>query len=77
MENKNTISKLIDHTRKIEENNNINIKYSSSISSLINSDLEQLIDRDLEEKLQELNKRIKDINQLTAELLEDLSKRHN
>lgn len=78
MVNKNPISQLINHTRKIEETNQTNIEYSSTISSLVNSDsCNQVIDKELETKLKKLNSKISDINKLTSELLNDLSKRHN
>lgn len=78
MANKNTISEIINSTRKIEENNHINIEYTSNISSLISSNaIEQIVDKELEEKIYNLNRQVKDINKLTSELLNDLSMRHN
>lgn len=78
MAKKNTISEIINQTRKIEENNNTNIEYTSNISSLVNSDnYNQVIDKELETKLNKLNRQINDINKLTSELLSDLSRRHN
>ena len=78
MANKNTISEIINATRKIEENNHNNIEYTSNISSLINGNgLEQVIDKELEDKLNDLNRQIKDIHKLTSKLLDDLSMRHN
>ncbi|NLY45923.1 MAG: hypothetical protein GX053_08070 [Tissierella sp.] len=78
MANKNTISEIMNETRKIEENNHTNIEYTSNISSLINSNnLSQTLDKDLEDKLNILNKQVNDINKLTSELLTELSKRHN
>lgn len=78
MANKNTMSEIINQTRKIEENNHNNIRYTSIISSLINSKgIDKIIDKELEDKFYNLNKQIKDINKLTAELLNDLSMRHN
>ena len=78
MANKNTISEIINQTRKIEENNSINMGYTVNISSLINSNaLNPSIDKELENKLNNLNKQIHDINKLTSELLNELSKRHN
>lgn len=78
MANKNTLSEIINETRKIEENNHISMEYTSNISSLINSnDIIQTLDKNLEDKLNTLNKQVKDINKLTSELLTELSKRHN
>ena len=49
MANKNPISQLINQTRKIEENNQINIEYSSTISSLVKcANYNQIIDKKLE-----------------------------
>ncbi len=78
MTSKNTISEIINATRKIEKNNHNNIEYTSNISSLINgNDLEQVVDKELEDRLKNLNRQINDINKLTADLLNDLSMRHN
>lgn len=78
MANKNTISEIMEQTRKIEKNNYISIGYTSSISSLLDSNnLEQIVDKELEDKLINLDRQIKDINKLTSDLLNDLSKRHN
>jgi polyhydroxyalkanoate synthesis regulator phasin len=78
MANKNTISEIINQTRKIEKNNHTNIEYTSNISSLINSNsFEKTVDKELEKKIYNLKKQIKDINKLTSELLDDLSMRHN
>ncbi|MDR7869221.1 MAG: hypothetical protein RIN55_00060 [Tissierellaceae bacterium] len=78
MANKNTISEIINQTRKIEENNHTNIEYTSNISSLISTNsLDKIVDKELEEKIHNLNKQIKDINKLTSELLDELSMRHN
>lgn len=78
MANKNPISQLINQTRKIEENNQINIEYSSTISSLVKcANYNQIIDKKLESKLKKLNSQINDINKLTSDLLNDLSKRYN
>lgn len=78
MSNKNIISEIINHTRKIEENNHTNTEYTANISSLINyNNLNKSIDKDLEDKLNRLNKQVKNINTLTSELLNELSKRCN
>ena len=78
MANKNTISEIMEQTRKIEKNNHISIGYTSNISSLLDSNnLEQIVDKELEDKLINLDRQIKDINKLTSDLLNDLSKRHN
>ena len=78
MTHKNTISEIINETRKIENNNHTNIQCFSNIGSLINSnDLSQTLDKNLEDKIDLLNKQMNDINHLTSELLNDLSKRHN
>lgn len=78
MANKNTISEIINETRKIEYNNHTNIEYTSNISSLIDSNnLRQTLDKELENKINLLNRQISDINKLTSEVLNDLSKRHN
>lgn len=76
MENKNTMEQIIAQARKIEENNNTNMGYTTSINSLLNSNA-VTEDAQLGEKINKLNRQIKDINDLTNDLLNDLSKRHN
>lgn len=78
MENKNAIEEIINQTKQIEENNNNNMEYTTSIGMLLSSnDLGRTKDRDLSDKFNKLNKQIEDINSLTQELLGDLNKRHN
>ena len=78
MTNKNTISDIINETRKIEDNNHTNIHFYSKITSLIDSNnLGQTLDKNLEDKIKLLNRQMNDINHLTSEILNDLSKRHN
>ena len=76
MENKNTMEQIIAQARKIEENNNTNMGYTTSINSLLNSNA-VTEDAQLGEKINKLNRQIKDINDLTNDLLNYLSKRHN
>lgn len=78
MENKNAIEEIINQTKQIEENNNNNMEYTTSIGMLLSSnDLGRTKDRGLSDKFNKLNKQIEDINSLTQELLGDLNKRHN
>lgn len=78
MTNKNTISDIINETRKIEDNNHTNIHFYSKITYLIDSNnLGQTLDKNLEDKIKLLNRQMNDINHLTSEILNDLSKRHN
>lgn len=78
MENKNAIEEIINQTRFIEENNNNNLEYTTSIGLLLSSnDLGRTKDRELTDKFDKLNRQITDINTLTQELLNDLNSRHN
>lgn len=78
MENKRAMDEVIKQAKKIEENNFSNMEYTSSISMLLNSnDLGQPKDRELSDKFNRLNKQLEDINQLTSDLLNDLTSRHN
>jgi hypothetical protein len=78
MENKKAIEEIINQTKRIEENNFLNMEYTTSINMLLNSnDLAQPKDYELAKKFDKLNKRIEDINKLTSDLLNDLSSRHN
>lgn len=78
MENQNSISEIINQTRKIEENNLFNMEYTNSISMMLNSnDLARPKDKELAHKLNQLNRQMEDVNKLTSELLNDLARRHN
>lgn len=78
MENKNTMSEIINQTKRIEENNINNMEYVTSISMLVNSnDLARPKDRELADKINNLNRQIEDINRSTDELLKDLISKHN
>ena len=78
MENQNSISEIINQTRKIEENNLFNMEYTNSISMMLNSnDLARPKDKELANKLNQLNSQMEDVNKLTSELLDDLARRHN
>lgn len=78
MENKNAISEMISQTRKIEENNLFNMEYTNSISMMLNSnDLARPKDKQLADKLNQLNNQMEDVNKLTSELLDDLTRRYN
>ena len=44
---------------------------------LISNDLGKIKDDGLSKKFEELNSKMEDINKLTSDLLEDLSRRHN
>lgn len=78
MENKNAIEEIINQAKLIEENNNSNMEYTTSINMLLSSnDLGRTKDRNLSDKLNKLNKQIEDINSLTQDLLNDLNMRHN
>lgn len=78
MENKRTMEEIINQAKKIEENNFLNMEYTTSINMLLNSnDLAQPKDYNLAKKFNKLNNRIEDINKLTSDLLNDLNSRHN
>lgn len=78
MENKNAMSEIINQAKLIEENNFNNMEYTNSINLLLASnDLARSKDKELSEKVDKLNRQIEDINSLTQDLLDDLSKRHN
>ncbi|MBU5440190.1 hypothetical protein KQI42_19535 [Tissierella sp. MSJ-40] len=78
MENPKAISEILNQTKRIEENNFSNMEYATSISMLLNSnDLAKTKDKELSDKVNKLNRHIEDINKLTADLLNDLSSRHN
>lgn len=78
MENKRAMEEIIQQAKMIEENNFSNMEHTTSISMLLNSnDLAQPKDRELSDKFNRLNKQLEDINQLTSDLLNDLTSRHN
>ena len=78
MTNPKSLKKIIEQTKKIDENNFNNIQYLNSISTLLSSNnITSVKDYELKEKIEELNDKIEDINQLTSSLLNELSKRHN
>lgn len=78
MKNKNAMAELIKQTRKIEENNFLNMEHTTSISILLNSnDLTQSKDKKITDKVEKLNRQIEDINKLTSDLLNDLTSKHN
>jgi hypothetical protein len=72
------MEEVIQQAKMIEENNFSNMEHTTSISMLLNSnDLAQPKDRELSDKFNRLNKQLEDINQLTSDLLNDLTSRHN
>lgn len=78
MKNKNAMAEVIKQTRKIEENNFLNMEHTTSISMLLNSnDLAQSKDKKITDKVEKLNRQIEDINKLTSDLLNDLTSKHN
>ena len=78
MKNENAISEMINQARQIEENILNNMEHTTSMSLLVSSnDLGQSKDKDLSHKINQLNKDMEDINQLTSDLLNDLRNRHN
>lgn len=78
MENPNTLSELINQAKKIEENNFSNMEYFTSISMLLNSsDSGNSKDKDLSARFGRLSQQMNDINKETADLLNDLAKKHN
>ena len=78
MENPKTIGEIINQAKKIEENNFSNMEHFTSISMLLNSsDLGRSKDKELSAKFGRLNQQMNDINKQTADLLNDLSRRHN
>lgn len=78
MENKNSLKELINQTKRIDENNWNNAQYLNSISMMLASnDLGKTKDEDLSQRFEELNSKVEDINTLTSELLNYLSKKHN
>jgi len=78
MENPKSLKEIIDQTKKIDENNFNNLQYLNSINMLLTSnDLGTTKDENLSQKFNELSNKMEDINKLTSELLEELSRRHN
>lgn len=78
MKNENSISEMINQAREIEKNIFTNMEHTNSMTMLINSnDLSQPKDKELADKVHRLNSQFEDINQLTCELLEDLTRRYN
>jgi len=78
MENPRAISEILNQTKKIDENNWNTSQYLNSINMLlISNDLGKIKDDGLSKKFEELNSKMEDINKLTSDLLEDLSRRHN
>jgi hypothetical protein len=78
MENPKSLKEIIDQTKKIDENNFNNLQYLNSINMLLTSnDLGTTKDENLSQKFNELSSKMEDINKLTSELLEELSRRHN
>ncbi|HLS52437.1 MAG TPA: hypothetical protein VK031_00555 [Tissierellaceae bacterium] len=78
MKNNNAISEMINQTRLIEKNNLNNMEYTTNITSLASSeDLAQIRDEKISRKIKELHKQIEDINRLTSDLLNDLTRKYN
>lgn len=78
LENKNTISEIMNQVKQIEENMLINKEYTNSMNMLINSnDLARSKDQDLTDQVNQLDNHIDDINKLTSNLLNDLASRYN
>ncbi|MBC8589774.1 hypothetical protein [Wansuia hejianensis] len=78
MKNENAISEMINQAKEIEQNNQTNMEHTTSMTMLVNSnDLAQPKDKELANKINKLNRHIEDINQLTSDLLNDLTSRHN
>lgn len=78
MENPKSLKEIIDQTKKIDENNFNNLQNLNSINMLLTSnDLGTTKDENLSQKFNELSSKMEDINKLTSELLEELSRRHN
>ncbi len=78
MENPKSLKEIIEQAKRIDENNFNNLQYLNSINMLLASnDLGTTKDENLSKKFNELNSKMEDVNKLTAELLEELSRRHN
>jgi len=78
MENPRSLKEILDQTKKIDQNNFNNLQHLNSINMLLTSnDLGNTKDDNLSKKFEELNNKMEDINKITSELLEELSKRHN
>lgn len=78
MKNENVISEMINQVREIEQNMFTNMEHATSMNMLVNSnDLAKSKDLELSGKIDRLNRHIEDINKLTADLLNDLTRRHN
>lgn len=78
MENPKTISEIINQAKKIEENNFSNMEHFTSISMLLNSsDSGNSKDKEISSRFGKLNQQMNDINKETADLLNDLAKKHN
>ena len=78
MKNQRSLKEVIDQTKKIDENNWNNAQYLNSINMMLASnDLGKSKDENLSQRFEELNSKVEDINQLTSNLLEELSKKYN
>ena len=78
MKNSKAIGEILDQTKRIDENNWNTSQYLNSINMLLTSnDLGKTKDDGLSKRFEELNSKIEDINRLTSDLLNDLSKRYN
>lgn len=78
MENPKSLKEIIEQAKRIDENNFNNLQYLNSINMLLASnDLGTTKYENLSKKFNELNSKMEDVNKLTAELLEELSRRHN
>lgn len=78
MENQRSIEEILDQAKRIDENNWNSTQYINSINMLLTSnDLGKPKDDELSKKFEDLHSKMEDINNLTSNLLEDLSKRYN
>lgn len=78
MENPKALSEMLKQAKEIEKNNFSNMENGTSLSMLVNSnDLASPKDKQLANRINDLNSKIEDINQLTQDLLEELSRKNN
>lgn len=78
IENPRAMNEILNQIKRIDKNNWNNNQYLNSINMLFTSnDLGTTKDDELNIILKELNNRMEDVNKLTSDLLDGLSKKHN
>lgn len=78
MKNIDTIGKMINQAKILEENNISNMEYANSLSILSNTNgFSKVKGEDLSQMIKELNQHIEDSNRVTSTLLNNLLSKYN